>query len=73
MTITELHQLPAIEKLKIIEALWNDLAEDETNLPPPAWHEAELKQTEAGFLSGDIEAVDWLRDKQAEKELHIPK
>ncbi|WP_155931112.1 addiction module protein [Methylomonas sp. 11b] len=66
MTITELHQLPAIEKLKIIEALWNDLAEDENNLPPPAWHEAELKQTEDGFLSGDIKAVDW---QQAKKEL----
>lgn len=66
MTITELHQLPAIEKLKIIEALWNDLAKDENNLPPPAWHEAELKQTEAGFSSGKIEAVDW---QQAKKEL----
>ncbi|MDT4288840.1 addiction module protein [Methylomonas sp. MO1] len=66
MNITELHQLPAIEKLKIIEALWNDLAEDETSLPPLAWHEVELKQTEAGFLVGDIEAVDW---RQAKKEL----
>lgn len=32
MTITERHQLPAIEKLKIIEALWNDLVEDENSL-----------------------------------------
>ena len=29
MTLTELHQLPAIEKLKIIELLWTDLAASE--------------------------------------------
>ena len=66
MTITELHQLPAIEKLKIIEALWGDLAGDEGSLPPLPWHEAELKETEEKFLAGSIELLDW---EQAKKEL----
>lgn len=66
MTIAELHQLPAIEKLKIIEALWNDLIDDENNLPQLSWHEAKLNQTEASYLSGDVETQDW---QQAKKEL----
>ena len=57
MTITELHQLPVIEKLKIFEALWNDLIEDEGALPELGWHENLLKQTEAEFLSGQIETI----------------
>lgn len=66
MNMTELHALPAVEKFKIIEALWSDLAADENSLQPLSWHEAELKKTEAAFLAGDIEAVDW---QQAKKEL----
>ncbi|MGZ4956168.1 MAG: addiction module protein [Methylobacter sp.] len=66
MSIAELHKLSAVEKLKIIEALWEDLANDENNLPSPAWHETELIETEKKFLSGDVEILDW---QQAKKEL----
>lgn len=66
MNIAALHELPAIEKLKIIEALWIDLEADENNLSAFSWHEAELKETEVAFLEGNIEAVDW---SQAKKEL----
>ncbi|MCX7099881.1 MAG: addiction module protein [Methylococcales bacterium] len=66
MNLTELHNLPAIEKLIIIEALWGDLVADEGNLTPPPWHENELKETEDNFLLGNIEIVDW---QAAKKEL----
>ena len=66
MTIAELHKLSAVEKLKIIEALWGDLAGDEDNLHSPSWHETELIDTEKQLLSGDIEILDW---QQAKKEL----
>ncbi|MDP3335064.1 MAG: addiction module protein [Methylococcaceae bacterium] len=66
MNINELHNLSAIEKLKIIEALWEDLVSDESSLPNMAWHETELKETEDKFLDGDIEVLDW---QQAKKEL----
>lgn len=66
MNLTELHQLPTIEKLKIIEALWQDLAEDEINPLSPSWHKTELEKTEAEFLAGTIEIVDW---QEAKKEL----
>jgi len=66
MNIAELHALPSIEKIKIIEALWSDLATDESQLQPLSWHEVDLKKTETAFLAGDIESIDW---QQAKKEL----
>lgn len=66
MSITELHKLSAVEKLKIIEALWNDLVSDEGNLSSPCWHETELMETEKAFLSDQVEIVDW---QQAKREL----
>jgi len=57
----------AVEKLKIIEAIWGDLAGDENSLPNLAWHETEVKDTEEKFLAGSIEILDW---QQAKKELH---
>ena len=66
MNITELHNLSAVEKLKIIEALWGDLAGDESSLPSLSWHETELKETEEKFLAGSIEVFDW---QQVKKEL----
>ncbi|MGZ8153311.1 MAG: addiction module protein [Methylovulum sp.] len=66
MNITELHNLPAAEKLKLIEALWGDLVSDESSLPDLSWHESELKETEEKLLAGDIETLDW---QQAKKTL----
>ena len=66
MNITEPHNLSAVEKRKIIEALWNDLVGDEGRLPSLSWHKTELKETEEKFLAGSIEVLDW---QQAKKEL----
>ena len=68
MNITELHNLPAVEKLKIIEALWGDLVGDESSLPNLSWHESELKETEEKFLAGGIEVLDW---QLAKKKLRL--
>lgn len=59
MSIAELRKLPPAEKLKIIEALWSDLAGDEDAFQSPAWHEEELKKTEADYTAGRLEVLDW--------------
>ncbi len=66
MSIADLRKLPAAEKLKIIEALWSDLAADDESLPSPAWHEEELRKTEAEFAAGRVETLDW---EDGKKEL----
>ncbi len=50
VTMTALLRLPAIEKLKIIEALWSDLIAEENTIPELLWHENQLKQTETELL-----------------------
>jgi Putative addiction module component len=65
MINAELRQLPAIEKLKLIEALWHDLLDNENDVPALAWHQEELQVTEAAYNAGDVEAVDWQQAKKA--------
>lgn len=66
MTITEIHQLPRIEKIKLMEAIWADLSNDEETIESPSWHLAELKKTEERFAAGQEEIIDW---SEAKKEL----
>ncbi|MDA3872684.1 MAG: addiction module protein [Kiritimatiellae bacterium] len=64
MTTAELHQLPNLEKLKIIEALWSDLVQDDVSLPSPAWHQDELRKTEEDYKTGKIASIDWVNAKK---------
>jgi Putative addiction module component len=66
MSIAELRQLPAEEKLRIIEILWQDLASADEPIPSPDWHEGELRKTEAEFVGGQLETLDW---EEAKREL----
>jgi hypothetical protein len=61
MSIEELHKLFAVEKLKIIEALWGDLVGDEDNLSSPSWHETELIKTEKNFSPATLKY--WIGNK----------
>ncbi|MBI5770439.1 MAG: addiction module protein [Verrucomicrobia bacterium] len=65
MSIAELSQLPPTEKLKIIETLWSDLAAEDS-FESPAWHNEELRKTEADLTAGRVEILDW---EDAKKEL----
>ncbi|MBP8256038.1 MAG: addiction module protein [Opitutaceae bacterium] len=66
MSIAELRKLPPSEKLKIIETLWGDIAADDSSYESPAWHEEELRKTEAELAAGRVEVLDW---EVAKKEL----
>jgi hypothetical protein len=66
MSIAELRKLPPSEKLKIIETLWSDLVAEDESFVSPAWHEAELRMTEADLAAGRIDVLDW---DDAKKEL----
>ena len=64
MSIAELRKLPAEEKLKIIEALWDDLAADPGALEMPEWHKDALREAESAVAEGTAEFVDWEVAKQ---------
>ena len=66
MSIAELRKLPSTEKLKIIEALWSDLAGDEESFVSPPWHEDALRETASKFTEGSIQSFAW---EEAKKKL----
>jgi hypothetical protein len=69
MSAAELRMLPRAEKLRIIETLWSDLAGEPEAFESPAWHEEELRKTEAEFSSGNVEVLDWdLAKKELRKQ-----
>ncbi|MEO6992636.1 MAG: addiction module protein [Lacunisphaera sp.] len=66
MSIAELRKLPTDEKLRIIEALWGDIAAEEASFESPPWHAEELRKTEVELAAGRIEVLGW---DEAKKEL----
>jgi len=59
MTVEMMQQLPRVEKLKLLEALWEDLSRSDSEIESPAWHETELKETERRVGEGQEEIMDW--------------
>ena len=60
MSVEELAlKLPRPAKLRLMEALWNDLSADPDTIDSPSWHELALKETEARLGAGMEEVFDW--------------
>jgi hypothetical protein len=56
--------MPTAEKLRAMEALWEDLSRKETDFPSPAWHEEVLREREERVKSGQEAFLDWELAKQ---------
>jgi putative addiction module component (TIGR02574 family) len=63
VSIAELQKLPPSEKLRIIEALWGELATEDGAFNSPAWHAEPLRQTAAEWESGALTALEWSEAK----------
>jgi hypothetical protein len=57
--LQEIKRLSHLDKLRVMEALWKDLSEDEEKYDSPEWHEDVLKETENRVNDGAEEIVDW--------------
>lgn len=64
--MAEIKQLSREEKLRVMEAIWEDLSSEDQSIQSPAWHESILQETEQRVQSGQEQAFDW---KEAKKEL----
>jgi hypothetical protein len=47
------------EKLRAMEALWDDLTQDESALDSPGWHSLVLRDTEQLVREGKAKFSDW--------------
>ncbi len=54
------------EKLRIMEAIWEDLSREDEQVESPEWHREALEETDRRRQSGQEGVVDW---PEAKKEL----
>lgn len=57
-------ELTLAQKLNLMEAIWDDIAKDESVLKSPAWHETVLKDRENALASGKASVSDWEKAKE---------
>lgn len=55
----ELNTMTTEEKLQMMEALWDDLSRNASDIEPPAWHADVLAAREDAVERGDEEFEDW--------------
>jgi len=56
--------LSRVEKLRMMEALWRNLAADARGLDSPDWHHAALMEGEAALAEGLASWLDWPHAKE---------
>jgi hypothetical protein len=62
----DISRLSREEKLRVMEAIWEDLSREAEQVESPQWHREALEETERRFQSGQEKVVDW---QDAKKEL----
>ena len=65
MSVSEIQALPRVEKLRLLETLWDDLSRDDVQMESPAWHETALAETQQRLASGQEQVLDWEQAKVA--------
>lgn len=62
--LQSIHDLPKIEKIKVMEFLWEELTLEEKEFDSPDWHKKALKDTEKRMDEGKEKVIDWSETKQ---------
>ncbi|OQY12769.1 MAG: acyl-protein synthetase [Desulfobacteraceae bacterium 4572_19] len=62
--LQSIHELPKMEKIKVMEFLWEDLTLEEKKYKSPNWHKDALAETEKRMAVGKEKIIDWSDAKQ---------
>jgi hypothetical protein len=62
----EIGHLSREDKLRLMEAIWEDLSKEDEEVKSPQWHQEALQETEERLNSGQEKMVDW---RTAKKQL----
>ena len=54
----EIKHLSREDKLMVMEAIWEDLSNEEDQVKSPDWHKKALQETEHRYCSGQEKMVD---------------
>jgi hypothetical protein len=55
----EIHEMPLDQKVRVMEAIWEDIRRSGADFPSPVWHGEELAKTERRRKAGLEEPMDW--------------
>ena len=55
----EITHLSRAEKLRVMEAIWDELTHEAKPLKSPAWHKQALQETKQRLATGQEQSVDW--------------
>ncbi|MBT3227078.1 MAG: addiction module protein [Deltaproteobacteria bacterium] len=57
--LQNIHELPRIDKIKIMEFIWEELTVLDQDFESPKWHKKVLSETEERMKNGQEEVLDW--------------
>ncbi|GBE05980.1 putative addiction module component [bacterium BMS3Abin10] len=57
MTTTQIKKMSTIERLQVMEELWDALCHEEQEIKSPAWHGKILKKRKKKIESGEAEFI----------------
>ncbi|NOQ80651.1 MAG: cysteine methyltransferase [Gammaproteobacteria bacterium] len=57
MNTNEIKKMSTIERLQTMEALWDSLTSDSSDIVPPDWHKDVLYERKSKIESGDAEFI----------------
>lgn len=60
----QIEQMTLEEKLRAMEALWDDLCRRQSDVPMPQWHKELLDERERLLEQGKAHFTDWERAKK---------
>lgn len=64
ITEKEIKEMPMDQKLRLIEALWDDIGRHDQDYDSPRWHQEALESTEERRRAGLEEPIDWEAAKE---------
>lgn len=60
----EIKKLPRLQKISIMEQIWDDLSREDEAYPIPEWHNEALLATEKALSEGKEHFEDWTEVKK---------
>jgi hypothetical protein len=63
-TQLQIDQMTTVEKLRVMEELWEDLRSRAGDVPVPQWHKDLLEQRERLVETGEAKFADWEKAKK---------
>ncbi len=66
----DLHLMTTPDKLRLMEALWQDLSSKQSEVSSPEWHQSVLSERDRLITSGEESFIDWeVAKKKLREEL----